>query len=131
MWANPHILILDEPTNYLDRDSLGALAGAIIKFGGGVLLVSHHFDFTSALCSEKWVVDAGRLVAHDQPGEYTTKGTDIVWTPEEERTDGAGNVIKVEAPKKTKLTRKERLAKEKARKQAKELGLEVSSSEED
>merc|ERR1719321_1548622 len=24
MWQNPHILILDEPTNYLDRDGLGA-----------------------------------------------------------------------------------------------------------
>merc|ERR1712139_137799 len=25
MWQNPHILILDEPTNYLDREGLGAL----------------------------------------------------------------------------------------------------------
>merc|ERR1711971_787513 len=25
MWQNPHVLILDEPTNYLDRDGLGAL----------------------------------------------------------------------------------------------------------
>merc|ERR1712127_739573 len=32
MWNQPHILILDEPTNYLDRDSLGALAGAIEDF---------------------------------------------------------------------------------------------------
>merc|ERR1712238_394858 len=23
MWQNPHVLILDEPTNYLDRDGLG------------------------------------------------------------------------------------------------------------
>ena len=30
MWNQPHIVILDEPTNYLDRDSLGALANAII-----------------------------------------------------------------------------------------------------
>merc|ERR1719201_2007818 len=26
MWMEPHVLILDEPTNFLDRDSLGALA---------------------------------------------------------------------------------------------------------
>merc|ERR1712232_1513185 len=25
MWQNPHILVIDEPTNYLDRDALGAL----------------------------------------------------------------------------------------------------------
>lgn len=36
-----HIIILDEPTNYLDRESLGALADAIRDFAGGILLVSH------------------------------------------------------------------------------------------
>merc|ERR1711920_1002245 len=29
MWQNPHILVIDEPTNYLDRDALGALTEAI------------------------------------------------------------------------------------------------------
>jgi elongation factor 3 len=42
MWQNPHILVLDEPSNYLDRDSLGALAGAISDFGGGVVIISHN-----------------------------------------------------------------------------------------
>lgn len=32
LWNQPHILILDEPTNYLDRESLGALAKAIEGF---------------------------------------------------------------------------------------------------
>merc|ERR1711937_619204 len=32
MWQNPHILILDEPTNYLDRDGLGALVLAIKEY---------------------------------------------------------------------------------------------------
>merc|ERR1711957_342158 len=41
-WAQPQLIILDEPTNYLDRDSLGALAGAIKEFGGGVLLITHN-----------------------------------------------------------------------------------------
>ena len=35
MWNNPHILVMDEPTNYLDRDSLGALAQAGNSRGGG------------------------------------------------------------------------------------------------
>ena len=38
MWNNPHLLVLDEPTNYLDRDSLGALAIAIRDWSGGCLL---------------------------------------------------------------------------------------------
>merc|ERR1712151_1200341 len=32
MWQNPHILILDEPTNYLDREGLGALVLAIKEY---------------------------------------------------------------------------------------------------
>ena len=42
MWNNPHILVLDEPTNYLDRDSLGALAGAIKEYGGGIVMITHN-----------------------------------------------------------------------------------------
>jgi len=42
MWLSPHILVLDEPTNYLDRDSLGALATAIKEYGGGVVMISHN-----------------------------------------------------------------------------------------
>jgi elongation factor 3 len=45
-WANPHMLILDEPTNYLDRESLAALAAAINEFQGGVVIISHNHDFT-------------------------------------------------------------------------------------
>ena len=32
--SSPHIVVLDEPTNYLDRDSLGALSRAIKEFQG-------------------------------------------------------------------------------------------------
>merc|ERR1719502_1451545 len=61
MWMQPHIVILDEPTNYLDRDSLGALAGAIETFDGGVIIISHNNEFVSKLCPETWVMDAGHL----------------------------------------------------------------------
>ena len=40
LWNLPHIVILDEPTNFLDRDSLGALATAI-KGDCSSLLVYH------------------------------------------------------------------------------------------
>merc|ERR1712183_478221 len=69
MWNQPHILILDEPTNYLDRESLGALAGAIEGYDGGVVMITHNNEFCSKLCRETWVMDAGHL---------ETKG-DIDW----------------------------------------------------
>ena len=32
MWNCPHLLVLDEPTNFLDREALGAFATAIREF---------------------------------------------------------------------------------------------------
>merc|ERR1712161_149599 len=61
MWMQPHIVILDEPTNYLDRESLGGLAHAIETFDGGVIIISHNNEFVSTLCPETWVMDAGHL----------------------------------------------------------------------
>lgn len=61
MWQNPHILILDEPTNYLDRDGLGALALGLKDFGGGVVIISHNMEFTNSICQQKWIMDGGLL----------------------------------------------------------------------
>lgn len=61
MWNNPHLLVLDEPTNYLDRDSLGGLAVAIRDYKGGVIMISHNEEFVGALCPEQWHVADGRV----------------------------------------------------------------------
>tara|TARA_X000000950_G_scaffold272441_1_gene354995 strand:+ start:262 stop:3324 length:3063 start_codon:yes stop_codon:yes gene_type:complete len=61
LWNLPHIVILDEPTNFLDRDSLGALACAIKEFKGGLFMISHNAEFYEALCPEKWILESGRL----------------------------------------------------------------------
>jgi len=39
--TNPHILVLDEPSNHLDIEAMDALSEALTKFEGGVLMVSH------------------------------------------------------------------------------------------
>lgn len=62
MWNNPHLLVLDEPTNYLDRDSLGGLAIAIREWTGGVVMISHNEEFVGALCPEQWVIQDGKVV---------------------------------------------------------------------
>lgn len=62
MWNNPHLLVLDEPTNYLDRDSLGGLAVAIRDWSGGVVMISHNNEFVGALCPEQWHVENGAVV---------------------------------------------------------------------
>ncbi|KAI1449175.1 prion formation protein [Annulohypoxylon stygium] len=62
MWNNPHLLVLDEPTNFLDRDSLGGLAVAIRDFKGGVVMISHNEEFVGALSTEQWHINDGKMV---------------------------------------------------------------------
>merc|ERR1712232_1010561 len=61
MWQNPHILILDEPTNYLDREGLGALVLAIKDYQGGVLIISHNKEFCDNVATERWIMKGGYL----------------------------------------------------------------------
>ena len=62
MWNCPHLLVLDEPTNYLDRDSLGALSRAIKEFQGGVLMISHNAEFFGDIAPEVWEVPGDQKV---------------------------------------------------------------------
>ncbi|TKX22632.1 [NU+] prion formation protein [Elsinoe australis] len=63
MWNNPHLLVLDEPTNFLDRQAIGGLAVAIRDWKGGVVMISHNDEFVGALCPEQWHVEDGRLTS--------------------------------------------------------------------
>lgn len=63
MWNNPQVLVLDEPTNYLDREALGGLAVAIRDWGGAVIAISHAMEFVNALFPEQWHVDNGRIMS--------------------------------------------------------------------
>ncbi|KAG0064451.1 translational elongation factor EF-1 alpha [Linnemannia elongata] len=128
MWLNPHILVLDEPTNYLDRDSLGALTEALRDFGGGVVIISHHRDFTDAICTETWSIQAGELTVTGN--NYTQRAeSKIVQQEAETKIDAFGNVEKVKSTR--KLSRKELKEKQKRRAAAKKRGEEVSDSEDE
>merc|ERR1712070_340069 len=107
MWNQPHILILDEPTNYLDRESLGALASAIERFEGGVVIISHNNEFCQQLCPETWVVERSEdgISRPDCRGdpewmktamETKVDDTQVV----QEMVDAAGNVTKSKAGRK-------------------------------
>jgi elongation factor 3 len=61
LWNNPQICILDEPSNFLDREALGGLAVAIKKWTGAVVIISHNHEFVMSLCSEIWEIEAGRM----------------------------------------------------------------------
>merc|ERR1719412_3138537 len=57
----PNFLILDEPTNHLDVQTIEALGNAILKYKGGVILVSHDERLIRMVCSELWVCSRGKV----------------------------------------------------------------------
>ena len=140
MWNQPHIVILDEPTNYLDRDSLGALAGAIEVFEGGVVMITHNNEFCSALCPETWLMQK----ADDGIARCNCKG-DAEWMAKQSKlavqkalimdevTDALGNVVVIEEKKKSKdkMSRAEKKKADKIKKAKAARGEAVSDSDED
>ena len=125
MWNNPHLLVLDEPTNFLDRASLGGLAVAIRDYKGGVVMISHNEEFVGALCPEQWHVADGRLtqkgtvaVSLDRFEDSSKPGSSVassvvssavpstVGTPTQSDAEGGGDMA-FRARKKKKMTKKE------------------------
>jgi len=106
LWQNPHLVILDEPTNYLDRDGLGALTNAIHDFNGGVVIISHNKEFTNAVTQEKWIMEKGRLRKEGESVDKKEEGNSLIKEKNETVFDSFGNEMKVE--RKVQLTDKEK-----------------------
>lgn len=130
MWNCPHLVILDEPTNYLDRESLGALAGAVKTFEGGVVIISHNAEFTGQVCPEIWNMTPA---TETEPAKLNLDG-DLEWTKNAEKekievkqmdemTDAFGNTVKVAKQKQKKgLSRQEKKKLERKRAAQKAAG---------
>lgn len=59
--TNPHILVLDEPSNHLDIEAMDALSEALREFQGGVLMVSHDVTMLQTVCTSLWVCENGTV----------------------------------------------------------------------
>ncbi|KAH1571409.1 translational elongation factor EF-1 alpha [Aspergillus fumigatus] len=115
-WQRPHVIVLDEPTNYLDRDSLGALSKA---------------EFTENLTEEVWAVMDGKMTPSGHnwvQGQGSGPRLEDKEGPTEV-TDAFGNKSVVE--KKKKLSSAEMRKKRKERLARKKRGEEVFSDEDD
>jgi elongation factor 3 len=132
-WQRPHLIVLDEPTNYLDRDSLGALSKALKKFEGGVIIITHSAEFTKDLTEEVWAVMDGKMTPSGHnwvQGQGSGPRLDKKGDDEEEKFDAMGNKI-VTTKKKAKLTSSEARKKKKERMARRKRGEEVFSDEDD
>ncbi len=60
-WRQPHILMMDEPTNHMDIDAVSALVVALNSFSGGLVVVSHDQYFVSSICKKIFVVKGQKV----------------------------------------------------------------------
>ncbi|GJE99840.1 ABC transporter [Phanerochaete sordida] len=130
-WRRPHIMCLDEPTNYLDRESLAALIKALKEFEGGVLVITHNRDFSESLCKEVWAMRDGRLEASGHnwvEGQGSGPRIDKKAGEEDDQYDAMGN--KIEVKKVKKLTAAEARKAKKDRMARRKRGEEVFTDEE-
>merc|ERR1711968_77359 len=97
MWQNPHILILDEPVNYLDREGRGALVLAIKDYKGGVLIISHNKEFCDGVAQEKWIMKGGHLRIEGESKANDAEEEISGNKAQEDIVDASGNKIEQNA----------------------------------
>lgn len=90
-----NLLVLDEPTNDLDLETLDLLQEMIAEYSGTVIVVSHDRDFLDRVCTSViapqgnglWLEFAGGYSDMvSQSGRTKTKTTDIPATPKAEKS---------------------------------------------
>lgn len=133
-WNNPHIIIADEPTNFLSGKSLVALANALKTFEGGVVVITHDEEFAKHVCTQTWSMVNGHLtIAGDESNWIANQDDKIKEISQSqlvtEITDRAGNVTNVKIKK--KLSKRDEKAKLKEIKKKIKDDMDLDSDEEE
>ena len=53
---NPSLIILDEPTNHMDLDSIISLEAALREYNGAMIIISHDKVFLDAIVTDVWTL---------------------------------------------------------------------------
>lgn len=67
--SQPDVLLMDEPTNYLDVEGVAWLERWLTDFRGGLIVVSHDRQFLDRVVTR--IVEVENYHLHDYPGNYT------------------------------------------------------------
>ena len=129
LMSNPNFLVLDEPTNDLDIETLQVLEEYLCDFKGCVIVVSHDRYFMDKVVDHIFVFK-GNGDIKDFPGNYTDWR---VWRDEETAAakEVAEKVAKASAPKQSYRTETKRKLSFKERREYESLEEEIMLLEEE
>jgi len=64
LFGNPDALFLDEPTNYLDLDSIHWLENFLNRYNGTVITISHDRHFLNSVCTHIADIDYETIITY-------------------------------------------------------------------
>ncbi|MHB1356357.1 MAG: ABC-F family ATP-binding cassette domain-containing protein [Anaerolineae bacterium] len=121
----PELLVLDEPTNYLDLQALEWLENYLQSWSASLLVVSHDRYFLDRVVNRIWELEHGQLVPYHgnysafllqhaerrerQLREYQSQQEMVERTEEYIRRNKAGQLSKQARGRETRLARMERV----------------------
>ena len=70
MMTHANVLVLDQPTNHLDLESIQALSNGLASFKGNLLFSSHDHQFIDEIANRIIEIPLGQLGCLDRPGTY-------------------------------------------------------------
>lgn len=114
-----NLVVLDEPTNDLDSETLELLEDRILAFEGTLLIVSHDRDFLEATVTSLIVIEEGGAVV-EHPGGY------LDWTAKKNQLPKR---LKSDKPSKRSWKQKKRVFTNKERIELEELPARIESLE--
>jgi ATP-binding cassette subfamily F protein uup len=119
-----NVLVLDEPTNDLDAETLDLLENLLVEFAGTLLLVSHDRDFLDNVVTTTLVAEGG-----GQWTEYVGGYSDYV--AEKKRNEKAAVVAPVgsKGSKRYSIAKKPRKMASKEKRELEELPLRIETLE--
>jgi ATP-binding cassette subfamily F protein 3 len=118
--SNHNILILDEPGNHLDVETVEALADALCQYRGTVMFTSHDRHFMHRVATDVIEVRDGRVTTYE--GDYDM----YVYRVNKQIADGMREAGALVTPAQKEMSKEERKQKNK---QQRSLRKEISGIE--
>ena len=108
LMKNPNFLILDEPTNDLDIQTLNILQDFLEKFGGCVIIVSHDRFFMDTLADHLFVFEGDGII-RDYNGKYNDYRQELAEKQKVtyKQPDKKSEIVEIEVKPKPKVSFKE------------------------
>jgi len=130
LMKNPNFLILDEPTNDLDIDTLNVLEEFLTNYGGVLMLVSHDRYLLDKLTDQLFIVEEkGHVRIYN--GNYSSYRLEMEENKQQNKRSNTIEAPAVAVAKKNKLSFKEQKELETIEKEIEQVENEIKATSDD